>query len=114
MNSSTNGGGTNDPTRLNEVPVLVLHAKFLNSAPASPQSSHDRFIAPGGSGPTRNVLSETVVPPGPTTVIGPLVVPDGTVAWITESEGTTKVAGVPLNNTELALVKLKPRIEIGL
>jgi hypothetical protein len=52
------------------------------------------------------------VPPGPVTVIGPLVVPEPTVALIFELDLMVKLlAFIPLNLTALAPVKLEPLID---
>ena len=52
------------------------------------------------------------VPPGPVTVIGPLVVPAPTVALIFELDLMLKLlAFVPLNLTAVAPVKLEPLID---
>lgn len=50
-----------------------------------------------------------LVPPGPSTVIGPVDAPAGTTAPMVVLLVTTKLAaGVPLNRTAVALVKLTP------
>ena len=50
------------------------------------------------------------VPPGVVTLIGPVVAPAGTVALILLGLSTVKLAGVPLNVTNVAPVKCEPRI----
>src|SRR3990172_8544041 len=50
------------------------------------------------------------VPAGFVTETGPVVVPAATVAVIWRSESTTKPAGVPLNTTTVAVLKLDPLI----
>jgi hypothetical protein len=54
------------------------------------------------------------VPPGVVTVIGPAVVPTGTIALIFVDEATVKDALTPLNLTEVAPVKRVPEIETEL
>ena len=49
-----------------------------------------------------------MVPPGVVTVIGPVVAPAGTVAWIAVAEFTVKVALTPLNCTAVTPLKLVP------
>ena len=50
------------------------------------------------------------VPPGPTTLICPVVAADGTMAVIWVSESTEKLAVVPANRTSVASVKCDPSI----
>jgi hypothetical protein len=50
------------------------------------------------------------VPLGVVTEIRPVVAPIGTVAWISESESSVKLAAVPFKPTEVTPVKLVPRI----
>jgi hypothetical protein len=61
-------------------------------------------------GATRNGTLLESVPLGVTTPTVPVVAPDGTVAVIKVLELTVKLAGVPLNVTLVAPVKLLPRI----
>src|SRR5438093_2530533 len=102
----------NDATSENAVPVLLLHANVLVSAPARPQSFHAKSISPGGKVPTWNVLSDVAVPPGFATVTGPSVAPLGTGLRMSESETTVNVAGEPWNRTSVTRTKLYQRIEI--
>jgi hypothetical protein len=53
-------------------------------------------------------LELVAVPPGVLTAIGPVVAPAGTVAWISVSELTVKLAVVPLNLIEVAELRLDP------
>src|SRR5207237_1104493 len=57
---------------------------------------------------TVNELALVAVPPGVVTLTGPVVAPAGTVARIAVSEVTVKVAPTPLNDTDVAPVKLVP------
>ena len=57
-----------------------------------------------------NTLLLVSVPLDVVTVIGPVVAPDGTVALRNVEERTVEVAGVPLKETWLVLVKPWPRI----
>jgi len=57
---------------------------------------------------TVNAALLVAVPPGPVTLIGPVVAPFGTVAVIFVSESTVKPADVRLNFTEVAPVKFVP------
>jgi len=50
------------------------------------------------------------LPPGPVTVIGPVVAPVGTVAVIWVSEFTVNVADLPLNLTAVAPVNPLPEM----
>src|SRR5205807_1025064 len=59
---------------------------------------------------TVNELPLVAVPPGVVTLSGPVVAPAGTVARIAVSEVTVKVALTPLNDTDVAPVKLVPLI----
>jgi len=59
---------------------------------------------------TVNAVLLVAVPPGPVTLIGPVVAPFGTVAVILVSESTVKLADVRLNFTEVAPVKFVPLI----
>src|SRR5207249_4042999 len=108
----TSGGGTNEAYSVNGPAKLELHANVLVATPAAPHSSHDRFTLPGGSGPTRNALSELADPPGLVTTIGPVVAPVGTVARTSESFETVNVAASPLNFTDVVRRKLTPLIEM--
>ena len=73
-------------------------------------NAYKNYLVPSGT--TVKLPLEVVVPvelfTGPTTVIGPLVAPAGTVAVICPSEFTTKATAAPLISTELAFVKLLP------
>jgi hypothetical protein len=57
-----------------------------------------------------NDVELAVVPPGVPTAIGPGVAPLGTIAWISESESTVKLASTWLNLTTVAPVKEEPRM----
>src|SRR5207302_1671092 len=59
---------------------------------------------------TVNELALVAVPPGVVTLSGPVVAPAGTVARIAVSEVTVNVALTPLNDTDVAPVKLVPLI----
>ena len=59
---------------------------------------------------TVNAVLLVAVPPGPVTLIVPVVAPFGTVALIFVSESTVKLADVRLNFTEVAPVKFVPLI----
>ncbi len=62
-------------------------------------------------GATVNVVALVAVPPGvAVTLIGPVVALAGTMAVIWVLEFTVQVAGVPLNLTAVAPVKLAPVI----
>jgi len=60
-----------------------------------------------GSG-TVKFVALVAVPPGVITLIGPLVVPDCTLAVIMLLDTRLKIAAVPLNFTTEALLKLLP------
>src|SRR5436190_24181821 len=51
-----------------------------------------------------------MVPPGVVTLIGPVVAPAGTVAWIAVAEFTVRLAVTPLKRTAVAPLKLVPLI----
>ncbi len=61
-------------------------------------------------GATVKLLALVAVPPGVVTAIGPVVAPEGTVAWIVVGEVTAKVALFVLKVTELASLKFVPLI----
>src|SRR5580700_5943415 len=61
-------------------------------------------------GRTRKGTLLVSVPPGVTTCTLPVVAPAGTVVVMNELETTSKTAGVPLNVTLVAPVRLVPRI----
>jgi hypothetical protein len=64
-----------------------------------------------GGTTTAKLAALVAVPPGVTTEIGPLVAPAGTVVVICVAESTVKLeAVVPLNETEVAPVRLPPAI----
>src|SRR5262245_60555063 len=65
-------------------------------------------------GATVKLVALVAVPPGVVTVIGPLVAPAGTIAVICPAESTVKLAGLPLNFTAVAPVKLVPLITTGM
>ena len=56
------------------------------------------------------LLPLVAVPAGVVTLMGPVVAPAGTVAWIAVAEFTVNVAPIPLNRTAVAPVKLLPLI----
>src|SRR2546428_541717 len=62
-------------------------------------------------GVTRKLPVLLAVPPGVVKPIGPLVAPEGTVAWIAVAEVTEKLAFVPLKVTALAPPKPVPLIK---
>ena len=59
---------------------------------------------------TVKLLPVVAVPPGVLTLIGPVVAPAGTVAWIDVGEFTMNVEPMPLNRTAVAPMKLLPLI----
>jgi len=65
----------------------------------------------GGLAVTVKSPALLAVPLGVVTAIGPLVAPEGTVAWIAVAEVTEKVAFIPLKVTELAPPKSVPLIK---
>jgi len=60
--------------------------------------------------PVNPRLNGALTPPAVVTLIGPVVAPAGTVAWIAVFDVTAKVAAVPLNVTVVAPLKLVPLI----
>ena len=75
-------------------------------APTGPLAGAKSVIV----GVTRKLPVLLAVPPGVVTLIGPLVAPEGTVAWIAVAEVTEKLAFVPLKVTALAPSKPVPLI----
>jgi hypothetical protein len=68
-----------------------------------PVGVNDEIAGPDGPPPDTVKLPALVAEPEPVvTMIWPLVAPAGTVATSRESRTTVKVAGVPLNVTEVA------------
>src|SRR5436190_1895697 len=57
---------------------------------------------------------DVVVPLGPTSVIGPVVAPFGTLVRMVMSDFTENFVGTPLNNTSLTPVKLSPMMVTAL
>jgi len=64
-----------------------------------------------GGGTTVNALALVAVPAGVVTLIGPVVAPAGTVAWIAVAELTVKLALTPLKVTAVAPPRFVPLIE---
>ncbi len=75
-------------------------------APTGPLAGAKSVIV----GVTRKLPVLLAVPPGVVTLIGPLVAPEGTAAWIAVAEVTEKLAFVPLKVTALAPSKPVPLI----
>jgi hypothetical protein len=69
-----------------------------------------RVAVAGGGLATVKVPALVAVPLGVVTLIGPVVAPAGTVAWIAVAELTTKLALTPLKATAVAPVKFVPLI----
>jgi hypothetical protein len=93
------------PWNVTAVAPVKLVPAIVTGVPTGPLGG----VRDAMNGVTLKSLVLTAVPFGVTTLIGPVVAPLGTVAVICVSESTVKeVAGVPLNLTAVAPVKVVP------
>src|SRR5207302_1782813 len=97
-------------TPLNRTAVAPLKSLplMLTLAPAGPIVGV-KLVIVGGLIMVK-LLPLVAVPAGVVTLMGPVVAPAGTVAWIAVAEFTVNVAPIPLNRTAVAPVKLLPLI----
>jgi len=96
------------PLNVTAVAPLKLVPLIGTLVPTGPLAGAKPVIAGGGT--TVNALVLVAVPAGVVTPISPVVAPAGTVAWITVSEVTVKLALAPLNVTAVAPLKPVPLI----
>ena len=96
------------PLKVTAVAPVRFEPLMVTVLPAGPLAGVKLEIAGG----TKTVKAPELcaVPPGVATLTGPLEAPTGTVAWMTESETTVKLALAPLNATLVAPVKFAPLI----
>ena len=87
-------------------PATKFEPKMSMLAPADPQVGVNELIVGG----TPNDDALVAVPLAVGTEIGPVSAPGGTLAWISVSESTVKIAAAPLKLTLVAPVKFTPRM----
>ena len=93
---------------MTDVAPVKLVPLIWTAVPTGPLVGAKSVIVGGLT--TVKLLELVAVPPGVITLIGPVVAPEGTVAWIVVGELTLYVALTPLKVTELAPPKLVPLI----
>jgi acetyl-CoA carboxylase alpha subunit len=94
--------------KVTAVAVVNSEPEIVTSVPTGPEVGANEVTT--GARTTVKLAALVPVPAGFVTATGPVVAPTGTVAVIWRSESTTKLAGVPLKVTELAVAKLDPEI----
>jgi hypothetical protein len=94
------------PLNATAVAPVNLSPKILTAVPTGEYAGSNVLIL--GGPVTVKRLSLTAPPLGVDTVMGPVDAAAGTVAWMTVSEVTVKVAFLPLNHTSVAPVKIVP------
>ena len=93
---------------MTDVAPVKLVPLIWTAVPTGPLAGLKLVIVGGLT--TVKLLELVAVPPGVVTRSGPVVAPEGTVAWITVAELTVYVALTPPNVTDVAPVKLVPLI----
>jgi hypothetical protein len=95
------------PLKATPVAPVKLVPVITTNVPTNPDAGAKPVIV--GAATTMNAFAEVADAAGDVTVIGPLVVPEATVAVICVALFTVNVpAGVPLNETAVTPVKLVP------
>jgi hypothetical protein len=98
--------GSAVPSKVTLVAPVRLVPRMSTLVASGPPVGENEPIVGGGT--TVNAAVLVPVPLGVVSEMGPLVAPLGTVACISESESTVKLAATPLKVAEVAPVKFSP------